>query len=106
MQRRDFHVAVLDVNHYEDVMKMGRFDSCQTNVKCATNIVHPKCPKSVDFAWLRDRCEGDEHLVLEVLRTFFEQGQCHLNAMQRSMEEMDYVKLKFHSVNAGPHLNY
>jgi hypothetical protein len=97
MQRRDVPVAVSDKNHHEDEMKLGKPDSCQPNVKCAMSTVNPKS-LAVDFAWLRDRCEGDETLVLEVLRTFFAQGQCHLKAMQRSMEEMDHMKLMFHSV--------
>jgi hypothetical protein len=99
-QKRDLPVAVSDAIHCEDELKQGKSDLGQTNVKSATRIAHPISLEAVDFTWLRDRCERDENLVLEVLRSFFEQGQCHLTAMQRSMEEMDTVKLMFHSVNA------
>jgi hypothetical protein len=95
-QRRDVPVAMSDVNHYGDNMKHGQSDLGLTNVNCATQLL---CTKPVDFAWLRERGGGDDRLVLEVLCTFFEQGQCHLNVMQRSREEMDTAKLLFHAVN-------
>jgi hypothetical protein len=53
----------------------------------------------VDFVWLRERCEGDNLLVIEVLRTFCEQGHRHISGMQSSIKEMDAKMLLFHAVN-------
>jgi HPt (histidine-containing phosphotransfer) domain-containing protein len=51
-----------------------------------------------DFAWLQERCDGDNQLVLEVLRCFCEQGQTHIQALQSAMKERDKTKLVFHAV--------
>ena len=57
----------------------------------------------IDFDWLLVRCDGDNDLVLEVLRSFCEQGQTHLSSMQKAMQEMDNNRLLFHSVmHLGP----
>jgi hypothetical protein len=97
--RRDFPVAVTDATHHEHETKKAQSASCQANVKCATRTVHRLDPGPVDFVWLRERCGGDDELVLEVLRNFFEQGQCHIDSMQSSIKEMDITKIMFHSVN-------
>jgi hypothetical protein len=52
----------------------------------------------VDFGWLHERCEGDKHLAMEVLRTFCEQGQRHIDGMKSSIKEMDTKMLLFHAV--------
>jgi hypothetical protein len=53
----------------------------------------------IDFEWLRERCGGDNQLVLEVLQSFCEQGQHHLNAIQSCIREHDTKRLIFHSVS-------
>lgn len=54
--------------------------------------------EAVDFEWLRERCDGDNELVTEVLNSFCEQGQKHLGSMQRSLREIDIKGLQFHAV--------
>jgi hypothetical protein len=53
----------------------------------------------VDFDWLHDRCGCDSQLVLEVLQSFCEQGQHHLDAIHNSIREHDIKRLLFHSVS-------
>ena len=57
----------------------------------------------VDFQWLRERCDGDNELVLAVLRSFCEQGQQHLNALKIMYDsDLDNISkargIVFHSV--------
>ena len=55
----------------------------------------------IDFEWLLIRCEGDRQLVLEVLRSFCEQGQKHLSAMQNIVHGADFKLLMFHAVRTN-----
>ena len=65
-----------------------------------------KLPKSipknkvvpVDFEYLLRRCDDDNHLAVEILRTFCEQGQIHLSAMHGAVKLNDGSGLLFHSV--------
>ena len=85
---------------------VGRVEPCiQSSSTCSNSEQHNSLMKmkdrileSIDFEWLRERCDGDEQLVLEVLRSFCEQGQRHLIAMQSSLREFDIKTLIFHSV--------
>ena len=52
-----------------------------------------------DFAWLRQRCDGDKHLLSNVLRVFCEQGQTHLNAIQAIVRKQTNGSLSFHAVH-------
>ena len=60
---------------------------------------------SVDFSWLLERCDYDEQLVLEVLRSFCEQGQHHMNLLSTIYHsELDAAAkcraVSFHAVNS------
>jgi hypothetical protein len=51
-----------------------------------------------DFMWLLERCDGESQLMLDVLRSFCEQGRLHINAVQNSAKDVDMQKLSFHAV--------
>jgi hypothetical protein len=54
--------------------------------------------QALDFEWLHERCDGDIDLLSEVLKSFCEQGQIHLSAMQQSFKEINIKTLEFHAV--------
>ena len=69
---------------------------------CAENKLPTSIPKNkvvpVDFEYLLRRCDDDNQLAVEILRTFCEQGQIHLSAMHEAVKLNDGSGLLFHSV--------
>ncbi len=82
-------------------------ENLDVQVKHEMNPAHLVCYEEsnpVDFDWLRERCDNDDELVLEVLRSFCEQGQAHivsLNTLYNSTLEPDSKaeRLTFHAVS-------
>ena len=72
--------------------------TCRSNLSSALNPSSREHIEPVEFSWLRERCEGDDRLVQEVLLTFCEQGQRHISGMQSSIKDMDAKMLLFHAV--------
>jgi hypothetical protein len=74
------------------------------------NVPVPVCPQNgrpvayqinsapFDFVWLLERCDGESQLMLDVLQSFCEQGQCHLDDVKSSVKQKDMQKLSFHAV--------
>ena len=57
----------------------------------------------IDLPWLRERCDDDDELVLEVLRSFLKQGLDHtdsLNSIRFAKLDPDLKirRLMFHAV--------
>ena len=52
----------------------------------------------IDFEWLSVRCDRDDQLFLQVLESFFQQGQEHLSAMQKAAQDEDADRILFHTV--------
>uniref|UniRef100_A0A7S0MM78 HPt domain-containing protein n=1 Tax=Cryptomonas curvata TaxID=233186 RepID=A0A7S0MM78_9CRYP len=80
------------------------FDQKTVAINTGLSSIHMPSPnlgrvrfEPVDFDWLRERCGSDGQLVLEVLQSFCEQGQHHLNAIQNCIREHDINRLLFHS---------
>ena len=101
------NVHALDSDHHRRtrrgrVWSDGMHEGCrmfQSNISNSSNPSFHAHVEPVDFGWLRERCEGDNRLVQEVLRTFCEQGQRHISGMQSSIKDMDAKMLLFHAVN-------
>ncbi len=62
------------------------------------SIAYQMSSAPFDFVWLLERCGGESQLMLDVLRSFCEQGQYHLNAVQISAKESNMKQLSFHAV--------
>ncbi len=80
-----------------------KLDANFTFEKNISRVVCNDDSNPLDFDWLRERCDDDEELVLDVLRSFCEQGQSHivaLNAIYNSDAELDSKaeRLAFHAV--------
>jgi hypothetical protein len=74
------------------------YRTCRSNLDSELTKSNQGHLKPVDFGWLLERCEGDNQLVMEVLRTFCEQGQRHICGMQSSIKDVDAKMLLFHAV--------
>jgi hypothetical protein len=95
---------------------LGFQNGSESNTLCTRNLEEDREGKqisddqscgaeshAVDFDWLRERCDNDDELVLDVLGSFCEQGQAHiaaLNAAHKSPVDLDPNgdKLLFHAV--------
>ena len=86
----------------------GHIDVVRPKLHSASHSTSTKSMKQtnepIEFQWLLLRCEGDEDLALKVLRSFCEQGQMHVSAMQKAIQEMDNNRILFHSVNIKLHV--
>ena len=49
--------------------------------RSSAHVVFHAESSPVDFEWLLERCDNDDELVLDVLRSFCEQGQAHITAL-------------------------
>jgi hypothetical protein len=78
------------------------------NIRQDQNSIHMVLnaeSKPVDFDWLLEICDHDDELVLDVLRSFCEQGQAHISALNliySSVVELDSEadRLSFHAVSS------
>jgi hypothetical protein len=61
-------------------------------------VAYQSTHSPLDFKWLLERCDGENQLALDVLRSFCEQGQRHLDSVQRSASDEDMQQLAFHAV--------
>ena len=75
-----------DQNPVPDCPKRGRPVAYQSN------------PSPVDFGWLLERCDGESQLVQDVLRSFCEQGQPHVDTLQCCASDGHMPQLAFHAV--------
>ena len=65
-------------------------------------IAYHMNPAPLDFAWLSERCNGEIQLDRDVLRSFCEQGHCHLKTVQGAVKVENMQQLAFHVVGSDP----
>ena len=106
----DYHSHSIFLKPTAQEPNFRSFDPKTVAINTELSFVHMPSPNLgrirsepiVDFDWLLERCGSDGQLVLEVLQSFCEQGQHHLNAIQNCIREHDTNRLIFHSVSLVP----
>ena len=77
--------------------------------RSSAHVVFHAESSPVDFEWLLERCDNDDELVLDVLRSFCEQGQAHITALNSEYNMAVEIgpkteRISFHAVNF--HIDY
>ena len=103
--RVDSHSEVVRLRTRNASDSKANLESTRGQAHEQRSTVHP-----LDFTWLRERCDHDEDLVLEVLKSFCEQGQHHINSLNTmyhsKLDAAEKVqRISFHSVNQATHPN-